>query len=74
MDLESDHLTLCDHFFDNRLNRVKMCGATSDCIKMERGCPQGSSFGPLLWNIYQNDMSAHVKDADLTMLMITKCM
>ena len=34
---------------------------------MERGCPQGSSFGPLLWNIYQNNMSAHVKDANLTM-------
>ena len=34
---------------------------------MERGCPQGSSFGPLLWNIYQNDMSAHVKGVNLTM-------
>ena len=67
MDLEGDNLTVCDHFFDNRLNRVKMCDATSDWIKMEWGCPQGSSFGLLLWNIYQNDMSAHVKDANLAM-------
>ena len=44
-----------------------MCDATSDWIKMERGCPQGSSFGPLLRNIYQNEMSAHVNDVNLTM-------
>ena len=60
-------LNLMRSFFDERLNRVKMCDATSDWTKMERGCPQGSSFGPLLWNIYQNDMSAHVKDVNLTM-------
>ena len=36
MDLEGDHLTLCDHFFTDRLNGVKMCEATSDWIKMER--------------------------------------
>ena len=60
-------LNLMRSFFDNRLNRVKMCDATSDWTKMERGCPQGSSFGPLLWNIYQNDMSAHVKNVNLTM-------
>lgn len=60
-------LNLMRSFFDNRLNRLKMCDATSDWIKMKRGCPQGSSFGPLLCNIYQKDMSAHVKDANLTM-------
>ena len=57
-------LKLMRSFFVNRLNRVKLCDATSDWIKMERGCPQGSSFGPLLWNIHQNDMSAHVKDVN----------
>ena len=44
-----------------------MRDATSDWIKMERGCSQGSSFGPLLWNIYQNDIPAHVKDANSIM-------
>ena len=34
---------------------------------MKRGCPQGSSFGPLMWNIFQNDMSCSVRDANLTM-------
>ena len=60
-------LNLMRSFFADRRNRVKMCDATSDRIKMYRGCPQGSSFGLLLWNIYQNDMSAHVKDVNLTM-------
>lgn len=68
-------LNLMRSFFDNRLNRVKMCDATSDWTKTVRRCPQRASFGPLLWNIYQNDMSAHVKNVNLTMymLMITKC-
>ena len=60
-------LNLTRSFFDNRLNRVKMRDATSDWIKVERGCPEGLCFGPLPWNIYQNDMSVHVKDANLTM-------
>jgi hypothetical protein len=55
------------HFsVDERYNRVKLDNITSEW-KMVRGCPQGSSFGPLLWNLFQNDMSFLVKDANLTL-------
>jgi len=30
--------------------------ATSDWYATARGCPQGSAFGPLLWNVFQNDL------------------
>ena len=60
-------LNLMQSFFDNRWNRVKMCDTTSDWTKIKRGSPQGLLFNPLLGNIYQSNMSAHVKDANLTM-------
>ena len=28
----------------------------TDWRKTERGCPQGSNFGSLMWNIFQNDL------------------
>ena len=60
-------ISLTQSFFENRQNRVKLNDITSEWKKMEQGCPQGSSFGPLLWNLFQNDLSLHIKDANLTM-------
>ena len=37
-------------------NRVKLESVVSEWKESVRGCSQWSSFGPLLWNIYQNDM------------------
>ena len=34
---------------------------------MKRGCLQGSSFGPLIWNLFQNDMAQQVINSNLTM-------
>ena len=46
-------LNLPRSYFDNRLNRIKIGDVTSDWKKMVLGCPQGSSFDPLLWNLFQ---------------------
>ena len=34
---------------------------------MEHGCPQGSSVGPLHWNMFQNDMPNHIPDLNLSL-------
>ena len=50
---EHNSLNLLRSYFDNR---VKIGDVTSDWKKRVLGYPQGSSFGPLLWNLFQNDM------------------
>ena len=41
-------LKLMASYFENRQARVKLGNTTSGWRKVERGCPQGSSFGPLM--------------------------
>ena len=55
-------LQLMRSYFKDRLNRVKVGKATSDWNVMKRGCPQGPSFGPTLWNLYQNDLSYRINE------------
>ena len=54
-------LDLIRSFLNDRYSRVKLGTVRSEWSKMSRGCPQGSSFGPLLWNLFQNDMTMLVK-------------
>ena len=54
-------------FFENRRNRAKLGEITSIWKPMKSGCPRGSSFGPLLWNMFQNDLPLHVKNGKTTM-------
>ena len=63
----SGSLDLMRSFFENRRNRVKLGEITSIWKPMKRGCPQGSSSGPLLWNMFQNDLPLHVENGNITM-------
>jgi len=62
-----ESLSLMGSYFSNRQNRVKLNGVTSSWKDAVRGCPQGSSFGPLLWNIFQNNVTYIVNNASLSM-------
>ena len=63
----SSSVELIKSFFHSRLNRVKINDHVSEWRIMECGCPQGSSFGPLFWNMFQNDMAFHIPDSNLTL-------
>lgn len=41
----------------DRYNRLRISGITSSWKKVKKGCPQGSSLRPLLWNLFQNDLT-----------------
>ena len=45
---------LSTHISDDQQNRVKFNGITGSWKDVIRGCPQGSSFGSLVWSIFQN--------------------
>ena len=49
-------LNLMKSYFDGRENRSRVGTATSSWKEIKRGRPQGSSLGPMLWNIYRNDL------------------
>ena len=49
----------------NRMQRVKIRNVYSEWKPTKRGIPQGSCLGPLLFNIYVNDMFSCIKQSEL---------
>ncbi|XP_031556503.1 uncharacterized protein LOC116293242 [Actinia tenebrosa] len=60
-------IKMLNSYLSDRYNRVRMGSTvTSDWKRVVRGCPQGSSLGPLIWNIFQNDLVYNI-DANISM-------
>ena len=52
----SNSLALLKFYFTNRKNRVPLSDTCGEWKAFKRGCPKGSSLGPVLWNCYRNDL------------------
>ena len=46
---------------------VRIGPITSDWKTVLKGCPQGWTFGPVMWNTCQNDLSMQVMEASISM-------
>ena len=63
--VDSSAIDLIRSYLYGRKRRVKCIDAFSDWLPVQCGVPRGSLLGPLLFNIYMNDINSLVTSASL---------
>ena len=61
-------------FLNKRIQRVNVNGIFSDWIEIKRGVPQGTVLGPLLFNLYVNDIQERLYEGCTLVQYADDCM
>ena len=61
-------------FLNKRIQKVNVNGIFSDWIEIKRGVPQGTVLGPLLLNLYLNDIQERLNEGFFLVQYADDCM